>query len=195
MTETSGAGPTGAGWPVDPSHRTLVLLRHAKAERPTSAADADRPLTARGHADAAAAGAWLAHGGFLPAVVICSPAKRTRQTWHDAALGMGAPPSRPVGGTGGSPAAVPQVRYDRRVYQGHPGDLLDLIRATDPDARTVLLIGHNPTISELSTLLDPVHADPEGLRTSGMVIHRIDGDWADVSAKSGPIVKWHTARG
>ncbi|WP_239312895.1 SixA phosphatase family protein [Plantactinospora mayteni] len=183
----------------------MVLLRHAKAERPTTAPDADRPLTARGHADAAAAGAWLGHGGYLPTVVLCSPAKRTRQTWHDVALGMAAPPTRPLGvpagQAGSAPAgppaggAVPAVRYDQRIYHGYATDLLELVRDTDPQAGTLLLIGHNPSISELSTLLDPVHADPEGLRTSGIVIHRIAGEWADVTAQAGPIVKWHTARG
>ncbi|MFD0972445.1 SixA phosphatase family protein [Plantactinospora endophytica] len=182
----------------------MVLLRHAKAERPTTAPDADRPLTARGHADAAAAGAWLGHGGYLPTVVLCSPAKRTRQTWHDAALGMAAPPirpldgqARPAGGTDGTGQAggVPTVRYDQRIYHGYATDLLDLVRCTDPDAPTLLLVGHNPTISELSTLLDPVHADPEGLRTSGIVIHRFDGGWAELGPGAGPIVKWHTARG
>ncbi|MFY1674239.1 SixA phosphatase family protein [Plantactinospora sp. WMMB334] len=186
----------------------LVLLRHAKAERPAAAPDAERPLTARGHADAAAAGAWLGHGGYLPNAVVCSPAKRTRQTWHDVALGMAAPPIRPLGAatgqgrsgtadptttTGGG--AVPAVRYDQRIYHGGAADLLDLVRGTDPEASTLLLIGHNPTISELSTLLDPVHADPDGLRTSGIVIHRIEGDWTEVRAQAGPIVKWHTARG
>ena len=63
------------------SERTLVILRHAKAERPAELADADRPLTQRGHADAAAAGAWLAARGYRPDLVLCSPAKRTRQTW------------------------------------------------------------------------------------------------------------------
>ncbi|MEQ4300700.1 histidine phosphatase family protein [Plantactinospora sp. B6F1] len=193
----------GGGRPDVPG-RTLVLLRHAKAERPTTAPDADRPLTARGHADAAAAGAWLGHGGYLPTVVVCSPAKRTRQTWHDVALGMAAPPIRPLGVPAGQTApapagpsggGVPSVRYDPRIYHGHAADLLELVRATDPEAGTLLLIGHNPAISELSTLLDPVHADPEGLRTGGIVIHRIDGEWADVAAQAGPIVKWHTARG
>lgn len=222
MTETSATGVTGSGG--NGSQRSLVLLRHAKAEQPTSAPDAERPLTARGHADAAAAGAWLGHGGYLPSVVVCSPAKRTRQTWHDVALGMAAPPIRPLGSqdgsdrrgrptAGGGPdraaagsatsggaqatsdGAIPTVRYDQRVYHGKPGDLLQLVRETEPGTSTLLLIGHNPTISGLSALLDPVHADPEGLRTSGIVIHRIVGEWADVREHAVPIVKWHTARG
>ena len=46
-----------------------MLLRHAKADNPPAVADIDRPLTARGHADAAAAGAWLAHRGYVPDLV------------------------------------------------------------------------------------------------------------------------------
>ena len=41
-------------------------MRHAKAERPDGVADIDRPLTQRGHADAAAVGAWLAHHDYGP---------------------------------------------------------------------------------------------------------------------------------
>jgi phosphohistidine phosphatase len=193
------------------TERSIVLLRHAKAERPTGAADADRPLTARGHADAAAAGAWLAHGGYLPEVVICSPAKRTRQTWHDVALGMAeplralaasvppekAPPPDPIEPPGG-PRRVhpgPTVRYERRVYSGPADDLLALLRTVEPAAGTVLLVGHNPSISDLSGLLDPVHADPDGLRTSGIAVHGVPGEWAELTGDDAPLTKWYTARG
>lgn len=193
MTDDQVETP-GDGRPV----RHLVLLRHATAESATGGADADRPLTARGHADAAAAGAWLRSAGYLPTKVICSPTKRARQTWHDVALGMAAPPTLPLPGEPAADAAgtaAPTVRYEPQVYRGRASDLLDLVRATDPATRTVLLIGHNPTISDLSTLLDPVHAEPNGLRTGGIVVHRVDGGWTDVRERAAPIVKWHTARG
>lgn len=193
------------------TERSIVLLRHAKAEQPTGASDLDRPLTARGHADAAAAGAWLAHGGYLPDTVICSPAKRTRQTWHDVALGMAEPlralaasvpaeevpprdPTEPPGGTRRVHPG-PTVRYERLVHAGTADNLLALLRAVGPAAETVLLIGHNPTISDLSDLLDPVHADPDGLRTSGIAVHGVTGEWADLTPGDAPLTKWHTARG
>jgi phosphohistidine phosphatase len=73
---------------VGVSTRTLVILRHAKAANPQGVADPDRPLSQRGHADAAAAGVWLARRGLQPDLVVCSPALRTRQTWHGVALGL-----------------------------------------------------------------------------------------------------------
>lgn len=164
------------------TERTLVLLRHAKAERPAGIADIDRPLTPRGHADAAAVGVWLAGREIQPAEVICSPAKRTRQTWHGVALALG--------GSG------PQVRYEPMVYGGRARDLLNLIQGAADASATVLVIGHNPTISDLSGLLDPDAArDSDGLRTSGIAVHRFDGAWADCQPGKVPLAATHTARG
>lgn len=170
--------------------RTLVLLRHAKAEQPAgNGQDIDRPLTVRGHADAAAAGAWLARHALLPEVVLCSASRRTRQTWHDVAMGMTGTP--PEGGPAGS---SPVVRYEPTAYEAHPQELLALVRAADPTARTVLLIAHNPGISLLSALLDPERADPEGLRTTDLVMHRTEAAWAELAPGGAPIVDRHTAR-
>ncbi|SCL16343.1 phosphohistidine phosphatase [Micromonospora rhizosphaerae] len=170
--------------------RTLVLLRHAKAEQSSDTPDAERPLTARGHADAAAAGAWLARHAVLPDVVLCSSVRRTRQTWHDVALGMtGSPPE------GGPAGSAPVVRYEGAAYEARPEDLLGLVRTVDPAAGVVLLIAHNPGISLLSALLDPERADPDGLRTTDLVMHRATTPWAELAPGGGPIVNRHTARG
>ncbi|SCG47157.1 SixA phosphatase family protein [Micromonospora halophytica] len=170
--------------------RTLVLLRHAKAEQPGTGPDVDRRLTARGHVDAAAAGAWLARHRLLPDVVLCSAARRTRQTWHDVALGMTGPP--PEGGPAGT---SPVVRHEAAAYEAHPRDLLGLLRTVDPGAGTVLLVAHNPGISLLSALLDPERADPDGLRTTDLVVHRTAGPWSDLTPGSTVITHRHTARG
>jgi phosphohistidine phosphatase len=171
------------------AERTLVLLRHGKAERPEGIADRERALTERGHADAAAAGAWLARHGLLPDVVICSPARRTRETWHAAESGMTGPPAE-----SGPADEVPRVRYESAVYAAETGDLLDVLRATEPDAGTVLLVAHNPGISLLSITLDRIGADREGLRTSGVVVHRVTGAWADLGATPALVTARHTAR-
>ncbi|QLQ38667.1 SixA phosphatase family protein [Micromonospora robiginosa] len=168
--------------------RTLVLLRHAKAEQSPDAPDAERPLTARGHADAAAAGAWLARHELLPDVVLCSPARRTRQTWHGVAMGMTGSPAE-----GGPAGSTPAVRYEPTAYEAHPDELLELVRSVDPAAGTVLLIAHNPGISLLSALLDPDRADPDGLRTTDIAVHRPATPWPTLTHT--PLLTRHTARG
>jgi len=162
--------------------RTLVILRHAKADRPAGVADPDRPLTQRGHADAAAAGAWLAARGYRPRLVLCSPSKRTRQTWRGVAVAL----------TGPDPL---EVHYDQVLYHGDAEDLLDLLRAVPETVGSVLLIGHNPTVSMLSGLLDRgTDRDSDGLRTSGIAVHTQDGGWIDLSPGSAPVTGSYTAR-
>jgi phosphohistidine phosphatase len=162
--------------------RTLVLLRHAKSAHPPAVADMDRALTPRGHADAAVAGGWLTSQRLIPQVVMCSPARRTRETWHGVALALG------------QDATGITVVYDPTVYEAARGQgLLDLVTAVDPAVTAVLMIGHNPTLSMLSELLDPAAPD-DGLRTAGIAVHRVPGSWRDLSAGAAPLVDTHTAR-
>jgi phosphohistidine phosphatase len=162
--------------------RTLVILRHAKAERPAGVADADRPLTDRGHADAGAAGAWLVARGYRPELVICSPARRTRQTWHGVAVAMAGDGS-------------PEVRYEADAYAAGPAELLGLLRTVPVEVGTVLLIGHNPTMSMLSAALDPAGpAASDGLRTSGLAVHEPDAPWDALAPGRARLVTAHTAR-
>ncbi|RGC68843.1 Histidine phosphatase superfamily (branch 1) [Micromonospora sp. MW-13] len=170
------------------TERTLVLLRHAKAEPPGDGADSDRRLTARGHADAAAAGAWLARHGLLPDVVLCSTARRNRQTWHGVVQGLSG--SSDEAGPAGS---APAVRYEPGAYEAHPAELLALVRSVPAEATTVLLVAHNPGVSLLSALLDPERADQQGLRTTDLVVHRTRLPWADL--RHAAITARHTARG
>jgi phosphohistidine phosphatase len=163
---------------VHMTERTLIILRHAKAEHPEGVPDADRPLTERGHADAAAAGAFLVTGSYTPDLVICSPARRTRQTWHAVAMAL---------------AAAPTVAYEPDVYTGGVADLLAVLQQVDDSAGTVLLIGHNPTLSQLSALLDQTGAAGE-LRTSGIAVHSFSGPWSGLRHRSAPLVASHTAR-
>lgn len=161
------------------STRTLVILRHAKAANPDGVIDVDRPLTERGQLDARAAGAWLVEQGIVPDLVLCSPARRTRETWHGVALAL---------------AAAPEVRYADDVYNASLDELLDVIHTAD-GATTVLLIGHNPGLAELSAVLDPSGALPNGFPTSAIAVHRADRAWPDWAARAAPRAAEHVARG
>ena len=161
------------------STRTLVILRHAKAANPDGLPDVERPLTDRGHADAAVAGAWLIHSGLVPDLVLCSPARRTRQTWHGVAVAL---------------SSEPTVRFEDQLYGAPVRTLLATVRTAGENAATLLLIGHNPGLSELSALLDPDGADTDGLRTAGIAVHTLTGAWTDDGNGTAPIAAAHTAR-
>jgi phosphohistidine phosphatase len=168
--------------------RTLVLLRHARAETPGDRRDIERRLTTVGETDADAAGFWLADEGLRPGLVLCSPAVRTRQTWHGIAVALAqADPD----------AAAPEVHYELGLYTGGRTEVVDLLRAVPDETKIVLVIGHNPTMSDISILLRPYDANAEfdGLKTSGMAVHRSKGSWSEVEPGSMPLIERHTARG
>jgi phosphohistidine phosphatase len=170
------------------TQRTLVLLRHAKAETPGEGPDFTRDLALRGRNDAGAAGSWLADEGIWPDLVFCSPANRTRQTWQLADIAL--TQARPEG-------SAAEVRYDDGLYSGGRTEVFDLLRALPDEVHTVLIVGHNPTISDVSILLrpDPENADREGLKTTGLAVHRTDHSWSATEPGSMPLTQEHTARG
>jgi phosphohistidine phosphatase len=169
------------------TERTLVLLRHAKAETPGTKADFDRRLTEKGEADAGAAGAWLADEGIVPQLVLCSSAARTRQTWHAAAVAL----------TQGTPGGrAPEVHYEDELYEGGRTEVIDLLRAVPDDIGTVLVVGHNPTISDVSLLLNrDEDRGWEGLKTCGLAVHKFAGSWSATEPGSMRLALRHTARG
>ena len=162
--------------------RTLVVLRHAKTVQSDDMVDLDRPLTERGHADAGMAGAWLSSHGYRPELVLCSPARRTRQTWHGIAIAL-------------ERTDAPEVRYEPAIYTGGLPEVLGLIRSVPDGYATVLLVGHNPTLSTLTATLAPdATRDSDGLRTCGLAVHEVDGAWTDTGPGTARLVASHTAR-
>jgi phosphohistidine phosphatase len=167
--------------------RTLVLLRHAKAETPGDRPDFERRLTDKGQADADAAGSWLADQGLHPDLVICSPAARARQTWHGVAVALAQ--ANPEG-------SAPEVHYEAGLYDGGRTEVIDLLRAVPEGTSTVLVVGHNPTMSDVSLLLRPAaDLDDAGLKTAGMAVHRADGPWSQTEPGGMPLIEQHTVRG
>jgi phosphohistidine phosphatase SixA len=135
--------------------RELVLLRHAHAE-PASAgqSDMDRPLSPEGLAEAEAAGRWLAENKLIPDRVLCSPARRTRET-VEAVL-----------------AAVGYVdqRLDAAIFDATPGTLAALADA-HRDADRLLLVGHNPGLEQLAALMHSGQSgDFRGMPPGGVVV-------------------------
>jgi phosphohistidine phosphatase len=167
--------------------KTLIVMRHSKAEEGHLKPDHDRELAARGRRDAAAAGAWLREEGLVPDLVICSTAVRTRQTWDHARHGG---------------AKAEFVEFRRSVYTGGAEAVLETIREDGGDMETVLVVGHNPTAAELTSLLcdgegshEAHEALAEGFVTSGLAVMRYAGDWADLDAGSCALQRFHVARG
>lgn len=143
-------------------HRRLVVLRHAKSQWPDGVADRDRPLAGRGRREAPLAGRWLnKHLGQID-LVLCSPARRARETWASVAEELD---------------CTPKLRIDDRLYPGSLASLTAAIRQSPVDVRTVLLVAHNPGLEDLVVQLTHVGCV---LKTSSIAVLSGPGDWSDV---------------
>ncbi|TDQ55343.1 SixA phosphatase family protein [Actinorugispora endophytica] len=116
-------------------NRRLIVMRHAKAENAPGLADVERDLTDTGRAQAGAVGALLAREGLVPEHVICSAARRTRETWRLVAEGL---------------PTEPETDVTASLYSAGVDTALELVGRVDPAVRTLLLVGHNPTMAQLA---------------------------------------------
>ncbi|GAA3379114.1 histidine phosphatase family protein [Streptomyces sannanensis] len=166
--------------------RRLIVLRHAKSAWPDDIADHERPLAPRGRRDAPAVGRWLEKHGLLPDLVVCSTARRTRETWEGAS-----------GELGGAPV----VSYDERVYGATVSELLDVVRETPDEYRTLLLIGHNPGAQDF--VLELAGDADEGsladvrakFPTSALAVLSVDVLWQDLAPHGARLTRFAAPRG
>jgi phosphohistidine phosphatase len=150
-------------------HR-LIVMRHAKAGELPGGPDFERALRPRGLRDSAAAGKWLATGGFRPDLVVCSAARRTRQTWQHVAPELG---------------GNPEFTAEQRLYQADSEDVAEIIRQTPATVGTLLYIGHNPAAAELASLLTGTEI---AMPTAAIAVIALASDWADLAAGTGELI-------
>src|SRR5258705_2163827 len=122
-----------------PRMRRLLLLRHAKAERLQSGRrDPDRILAKRGREAAIAAGSYLVRHKLVPDRALVSTSARTRETWALIAAAL---------------TKQPRAEFEDSIYEASPDAMLKAIKATQPAARTLIVVGHNPGMQQLAGML------------------------------------------
>jgi phosphohistidine phosphatase len=172
------------------TERTLLLLRHAKAQHAQGTPDHDRELAPRGRDDSRAVGRWLSDPSraLAPGLVICSTSERTRQTL--------------VGLMDGG-VSVSEVLFDERVYDAGATALLDVLLKVPDSVMTVLMIGHAPGIPMLASALalngagssDALERLSKGFPTSGLAILGFEGGWAALSPETAHLSEYVVPRG
>ncbi|HEY3809543.1 MAG TPA: histidine phosphatase family protein [Steroidobacteraceae bacterium] len=139
--------------------KQLLLLRHAHAQQSSpGGVDIDRPLSARGRAEALAAARSIVAAGLHCDALLASPALRTRQTAAIVAgeLGLAEP-----------------LRLAASIYLGDAEALLEALGTHADGAASLLLVAHNPGISELAQRLQAAPPAIE-LRTAGLCLIEFD---------------------
>jgi len=152
--------------------KTLLLLRHAKAENDAPGlTDLERALNERGEKEARSIGTFIKQQNLKLDLVLCSTAVRARQT---AELVLAAA------------QLTASVLYDRRIYEASPEGLSEVITEVEDGMSTVLLVGHNPVMEEF---LKALTGQTEPMTTGTLVKIDFDTDaWSGVVQDQGSLV-------
>jgi phosphohistidine phosphatase len=166
--------------------RRLILIRHAKAVS-DGTTDKKRKLAPRGEADAAAAGQWLNQAGVASGVALVSPARRTLQTWELASQQL---------------TRAPRTVHDERIYTATVDDLLEVIHTASAQTRTLLVVGHNPSIEQLAVGLDDGEGDRKATKaikakypTSGIAVLTTEQPWSALALGGASLQQFAVPRG
>ena len=117
--------------------KTLLLIRHAKSSWDDPALDdKERPLNGRGKRDAPKMGKRLAKRGVQPDLILSSPAVRALTTAESIARKLD--------------YMRRDIVVDDRLYAVEADELLDVIRKVGDRLKCVMLVGHNPELTELA---------------------------------------------
>jgi len=146
--------------------RTLILLRHAKSDWSGDESDIARPLAKRGRRQAPEAGRWFAANLDRIDLAVVSPAKRASSTWDLVAAELDVLPPR---------------RIDDRLYAASDQELLVVVRELPDDLETVVLVGHNPGIEDLASLLA---GESVPMPTSALAVITLPGRWSTAGRDS-----------
>jgi phosphohistidine phosphatase len=151
--------------------RRLILIRHAKSDwNSPDLEDFHRPLAPRGRKAARWIGDTLRDEGWLPDLILCSSAARTRETL--ALSGMSAP-----------------TQFVRDIYDLMDEDFVDLIRTQGGAAATLALIGHNSATDTTARSLCSDRMDFGGFPTGAIVVLDFQAaDWRDIAEGTGQLV-------
>lgn len=118
--------------------RRLLILRHAKAGPHDEKHDKERRLIDRGRSNSALMGRVMREKSYVPQLVLCSSAVRTRETWEHAAPEL---------------YAKPETEFLDALYDASAGTILNCLTRANDDAASLLYIGHNPGLEDLARLL------------------------------------------
>ena len=165
--------------------RELLLLRHAKSAWDTGApTDYERPLAKRGLKAAPKVGRFMAKNGLHPDYVVSSPAQRARQTVMLACAEVGI-------GEGA-------IQWDRRIYHAGAVTLVNVLRESPPEARRVLMVGHNPGFEQLLQSLcvgeDPMPEDGKLMPTAALARMRVRVPWSELEHGVAELISLTRAR-
>ncbi len=166
---------------------TLLLLRHANSGSvQENIPDIDRPLNDRGRTAAHKLAQYMCEEGLTADFALCSPALRARETMDQLSVVF---PKKP------------KIEINSAIYGADVSTLLDCLRSISKDIDRALLIGHNPSISDLASTLAGDRESKEissmgnKFPTSALAIFEFNNFWLELDPTCATFVRFVTPSG
>jgi len=141
--------------------KALTIVRHAKSSwNEPGLSDRERPLNKRGERDAPVMGKRIADAGIRPSLILSSPANRAWTTAQVIAEKLAYP--------------AEFLQREQDLYLASLNDLLDVVVAQDEGFNSLMIVGHNPGLTDFVNYLSPGLTN--NLPTAGVVSVNIDQD-------------------
>src|SRR5262245_21456207 len=123
--------------------KTLLIQRHGKSSwKDATLTDLKRPLSRRGKEDAPRMAQFLRERGLAPDLILCSTAKRAKQTARRAVEAA---------------EFACEIEPNQQIYDADaPQELVDLLRTVPDDLNRIMLVGHNPCLEAFVEALTTV---------------------------------------
>ncbi|MGN6867982.1 MAG: SixA phosphatase family protein [Solirubrobacteraceae bacterium] len=164
-----------------PSSKRLFILRHAKSSwDDPGLADHERPLAPRGRRAVEAIAAHLNAAGITPELVLCSSARRTRETLEGVAVGG-------------------EHVIESDLYGANCQAVLERLHRVPEEIGSVMLVGHNPTLQALvihlangdgATNGSPLVEVRRKFPTGALATLTFDGTWLELSSRSARLASY-----
>ena len=155
------------------NQKTLIIVRHAKSDWTIEGQrDFDRDLNQRGYRDAPRMAMQFSQTGFIPDLIISSPAKRARITAGFFAERL--------------EYNEEDIAFDDSIYESTVGNILSIINSIEEDYSNVMIFGHNPAFTYIVEYLSDY--DLVNLPTCGIIRISFEVEtWAEISKSTGNV--------
>ncbi|MBT1704178.1 SixA phosphatase family protein [Chryseosolibacter indicus] len=149
--------------------KTLYIVRHAKSSwADPEQNDFERPLNERGKRDAPRMGKRLKEKGIVPDIIVSSPAKRAKSTAKKIAKVLG--------------YSKEKISKITKLYHATDDEILGVLKTIKDIHSNVIVVGHNPGLTDFANALIPQSVDIDNIPTCGIVAISFDvTQWRDIT--------------
>jgi phosphohistidine phosphatase len=151
--------------------KTLIIMRHARtAMHSSDGTDFSRHLTPEGFEESSAAGNYLRGKQLFPDFILSSAALRAAQTAEKVAVALG--------------CSEAMIELDRLIYNTADKGMIARISEVEDVIDTLLVVGHNPTVTSLVRKVSEVRIDNMSPGSLIALNYQID-DWSELPVNKG----------